>query len=245
MRLVDKELNIPLYIQLANIIREAIEVEDLLEGDYLMSERDLCEQQNISRMTVNKAIASLVTEGLLVRHQGKGTIIASKKPVSRYQNLESLSAVSKKNGSAVTNRLLSFIEIPVSKWIRKKLNLKPDDRSESVYKIRRIRYLNQEPQVLESIYLSKRMCPNLTEQLIREYSMHEVYTKHYQHLLAHSEQVIRPIILNDTQADLLQQAQNSLALRINRRLYTQKDEVMEYSEFVFLSQKYDFEVVLP
>ena len=242
MRIVDKELNIPLYIQLANVIREMIEVEDLVEGDYLMSERDLCEIQGVSRMTANKAIASLVTEGLLIRYLGKGTVVASKKLVSRYQSLKGLSEIQETKGLKVTNELLSFIEIPVTKWIKRKLKLSSD--SGNIYKIRRIRYVEGEPLALESIYIDKEMCPNLNAQLISEYSMHELYTKKYLHQLERSEQVIRPIALNDVQADLLKQPENDLALRINRRLFTQKGEVMEYTESVFLSQKHDFEVVL-
>ena len=244
MRIVDKKLNIPLYIQLTNIIREMIEVEDLTEGDYLMPERELCEVQGVSRMTANKAIASLVTEGLLIRHQGKGTIVATKKPVSRYQGLESLSKIQEKKGLEVTNELLSFIEIPVSKWVKRKLKLSEDTSSETIYKIRRIRYLEGEPLALESIYLDKKMCPALNEKLIAEHSMYDLYTEKYQHQLAQAEQIIRPTILNDAQAELLKQPKNDLALRINRRLYTQKGEVMEYTESIFLSQKHDFEVVL-
>jgi len=244
MRIVDKRLNIPLYIQLANAIREMIEVEDLVEGDYLMPERELCEMQGVSRMTANKAIASLVMEGLLIRHQGKGTIVANKRPVSRYQSLESLSEIQKRKGLNVTNEILSFIEIPVTKWIKRKLKMDSDSDLEYIYKIRRIRYLEGEPLALESIYLDKRKCPGLTEQLIKAHSMNELYTKRYQHQLAQAEQVIRPVALNDEQAELLGQPKNDFALRINRRLYTQKGEVMEYSESVFLSQKHDFEVVL-
>lgn len=244
MRIVDSGLNIPLYIQLADAIREMIEVEDLVEGDFLMPERELCEMQGVSRMTANKAIAILVTEGLLIRHQGKGTIVANKRPVSRYQSLESLSEIQQKKGLQVTNEMISFIEIPVTKWIKQKLDLKSDSSTDFIYKIRRIRYLEGEPLALESIYLDKHKCPQLNKQLIKDYSMNDLYTQHYGHELAQVAQVIRPIILNDAQAELLGQPKNDFALRINRHLYTTKGEVMEYSESVFLSQKHDFEVVL-
>lgn len=241
MRIVDKSLNIPLYIQLTNIIREMIEVEDLKEGDYLMPERKLCDMHGISRMTANRAITSLTTEGLLIRHQGKGTIVASKRPVFRYQ---SLSERQEEKGLKVTHELLSLIEIPVSKWVKRKLKLAVETTSESIYKVKSIYYLEGEPLILESIYLDKAMCPGLNEQLIHDYSMHALYTEYYQHQLAQAEQIIRPIILNDAQAQLLNQPKNDLALKINRRLYTTKEQVIAYTESVFLSQKHDFEVVL-
>jgi len=239
MRIVDKNLNIPLYIQLANAIREMIEVEDLVEGDYLMPERELCELQGVSRMTANKAIAILVMEGLLVRHQGKGTIVASKRPISRYQSLETNT-----DDILVTKEVLSFLKTPITKWIKQKLKIESDSDSDLIYKIRRIRYLNGEPLALESIYLDAHKCPGLSEQLVKETSLSDLYKKRYNYQLAQSEQVIRPVLLNADQAELLGQSENDLALRINRRLYTQEGDVIEYAESVFLSQKHDFEVLL-
>ena len=83
MKRVDKNLDIPLHTQLYQIIKDMIKNEELVEGASLMPERELCKLQNISRMTVNKAIINLVNEGLLERRQGKGTFVSYKKQQSR------------------------------------------------------------------------------------------------------------------------------------------------------------------
>ncbi|MDF3129499.1 GntR family transcriptional regulator [Kiritimatiellaeota bacterium B1221] len=44
-------------------------------GGQLTPEMELCRQFNISRSTVRRAISELVEEGLLVRHQGRGTFV--------------------------------------------------------------------------------------------------------------------------------------------------------------------------
>ena len=62
MKIVDKNLDIALHIQLYQIIKDMIESKELEEGASLMPERELCKLQNISRMTVNKAIINLVNE---------------------------------------------------------------------------------------------------------------------------------------------------------------------------------------
>ena len=59
MKIVDKNLDIALHIQLYQIIKDMIESKELEEGASLMPERELCKLQNISRMTVNKAIINL------------------------------------------------------------------------------------------------------------------------------------------------------------------------------------------
>lgn len=240
MKRVDKKLEVPLYIQLSNIIREMIEVGELKEGECLMSERDICELQEISRMSVNKAIEKLVHEGRLVRYQGKGTFVAKIRPTSSYRNLESLSEIMMKKGLTVSNDLLSFEEIGLSKWIQKKLQTE----EKNGYKIKRVRYVENEPLVLESIYLSKLMCPDLTKELVEEHSMYQLYNQRYHHELQRAEQIIRPTLLNEVQAAQLEQSKGDLALKIRRHVYTETEEVLEYTESIFLSGKYDFELVL-
>ena len=95
MKKVDKQLDIPLHLQLSQIIREMIDKGELQPGDALMSEREICRLQGISRMTVNKVIVILVNEGLLDRQQGKGTFVAFKKKRHRYEKLEGLTQILK------------------------------------------------------------------------------------------------------------------------------------------------------
>ena len=51
----------------------------LANGSPVPSERELCEQFEVSRMTVRQAIDTLVVDGVLERHQGKGTFVAPPK----------------------------------------------------------------------------------------------------------------------------------------------------------------------
>ncbi|EQH77561.1 GntR family transcriptional regulator [Clostridioides difficile] len=85
MKIVNKSSNIPLHTQLSSIIREMIETGELKEGDAIMPERELCNIQNVSRMTVNKTIVGLVTEGLLYGYKVKGHSLQSKKRSISFQ----------------------------------------------------------------------------------------------------------------------------------------------------------------
>ena len=71
MKIVDKNIDTALHIQHYQIIKDMIESNQLKEGASLMPERELCNLQNISRMTVNKSITNLVNEGLLEKKQAE------------------------------------------------------------------------------------------------------------------------------------------------------------------------------
>lgn len=55
----------PLYIQLEAEIRQALREKKYLPGDRLPSEEELCEQYQVSRITVRKAIQQLTDQHIL------------------------------------------------------------------------------------------------------------------------------------------------------------------------------------
>ena len=156
MKLVDKNSQIPLYIQLSEIIKEMINNKELQEGHYLMSERDICKIQDISRMTVNKAIMHLVNEGILERRQGKGTFISYKKQKLTYERMQGFTEIAKYNNLNVRNEILKFELSKPSNKVNEYLKLKNDNLL--VFQIERIRFVDDEPTILEKIYIPQYMC---------------------------------------------------------------------------------------
>jgi GntR family transcriptional regulator len=77
MNTIDKHSVIPLYYQLAELLRERIRSRDLGSGDQVPSERDLMQAYHLSRNTVRQAMGILENEGLIVRDHGHGTYVSN------------------------------------------------------------------------------------------------------------------------------------------------------------------------
>lgn len=242
MKLVDKNLNLPLHTQLSLIIKDMIQNGELKEGNYLMPEREICKIQNVSRMTVNKAILNLVSDGLLDRKQGKGTFVAYKKKKHKFEKLQGFTEVMNEKGFKVKSKLLKFELGFQNKNIREKLNAK--DENTLIYRIERIRYIDDDPFALEIVYILKDMCDDLNEVLVKENSLYKLYRQRYTHKTKRAEQVISPVIIDELVAQLLNQQKNTLALKIDRVVYTDKEEVMEYTNSIFITNKHEYEIVL-
>src|SRR5690242_21732563 len=73
--MVAQDRPLPRYYQLREILREKIHAGQWPPGMLIPSERELCLQYGLSRMTARQAISDLVREGLLYRLQGKGTFV--------------------------------------------------------------------------------------------------------------------------------------------------------------------------
>ncbi len=82
--------NIPLYVQLEQIIRSKIMRGELLPGEQIPTEKDLAETYQVSSITARQAVLNLVQAGLLLRKQGKGTFVQD--IIADVKNIMTLSA---------------------------------------------------------------------------------------------------------------------------------------------------------
>lgn len=68
--------NLPLYIQIANKMRDNIRIGKWERGQQIPTEYQLCDIYHVSRITVRSAIEELVKENLLVKRKPVGTFVA-------------------------------------------------------------------------------------------------------------------------------------------------------------------------
>ena len=73
-----------LYHKIAEFIMEKIKTEEWKKGQLIPSEKEFCEQFQVSRPTVRAAIAYLANQGYLVTVKGKGVIRHGAKVLYAY-----------------------------------------------------------------------------------------------------------------------------------------------------------------
>ncbi|WP_291292301.1 GntR family transcriptional regulator [Enterococcus sp.] len=66
---------IPYYLQIAEEMRNNVQIGKWKEGEKIPTEFQLCEIFHVSRITIRKAIDELVKENLLQRERSKGTFV--------------------------------------------------------------------------------------------------------------------------------------------------------------------------
>lgn len=76
---LDNTISTPLFKQLADTLRGAIDSGEYPAGSRLPTENELCQRYAVSRVTVRKALDELSRGEYLVRKPGKGTFVAEKK----------------------------------------------------------------------------------------------------------------------------------------------------------------------
>jgi len=155
-----KENRAPLYLQLQQLIRDAITSGTLSQGDAIPPERDIATEYGVSRITVRKTIGGLVEEGLLTRRRGAGTFIASRVEKS-FSRLTSFSEDMAERGRTSS-----------STWVtRKSGTVTPDEAmalglapGSTVLRFHRVRFADGEPLALEFSTIAG-FCLSSTDQV--------------------------------------------------------------------------------
>lgn len=75
---VDHEGKTPVYLQIAAILRDAIERGDYAPGRAIPSETQLMQEHGVARLTARKAVRVLADEGLVEVVPGRGVYVTGR-----------------------------------------------------------------------------------------------------------------------------------------------------------------------
>ncbi|MBX2863378.1 MAG: GntR family transcriptional regulator [Leptolyngbyaceae cyanobacterium MAG.088] len=117
--------SVPLHISISEKLRQQIEAGDYQPGEKLPSEHQLMETFDVSRITVRRAVANLVSQGLAKSQQGKGVFVTPQKKVaySLASPLMFLEQDLARKGIQFTFENLTFRKIRTPKKVQAMLQL--------------------------------------------------------------------------------------------------------------------------
>jgi GntR family transcriptional regulator len=135
----------PLYRRLEDALRDALRDQVLKPNEALPAERDLAADLSVSRITLRKALDTLVNEGLLIRRQGAGTFVAGRVE-KQFAKLSSFSEDMAARGRTVRSEWLGRSSGAVTPDESLTLGLSPGT---PVYRFNRIRFADDTPMAIE------------------------------------------------------------------------------------------------
>jgi DNA-binding GntR family transcriptional regulator len=237
---VDKSSPVPLYFQIAQSLRSAIEKGTLAPGDRLENELQLCERLSVSRPTVRQAIQRLVDEGLVVRQRGVGTVVVNRR-IQRRLALSSLYEDLKDAGREPTTRVLSARETPADDEVAAALDVPPQA---TVLLVERLREADGQPLAVMRNYLPSGMLgKDEAESLLSESGLYETLRQRGVRFHA-AEEVIGARKATVDEAELLKAPRGSTVLTMTRLATDPAGRAIEYGVHAYLAERYSFRVVL-
>ncbi len=225
----------PRYAQLHRHIAAAIQSGALAPDDQLPPERELAEIADVSRVTVRKAVAQLVADGLIEQRQGAGSFVkgAGQKLEQSLSSLVSFTENMRARGMDSTSVVLGAGLFPPSPQEMMTLGLSSIDK---VARINRLRSANDTPMALENSSLPQDIL-GAPEKVQR--SLYEVLRK-TEAAPTRAIQRVTAVNLGTKDADLLQLPEGTAVLQIDRTGYLATGRPIEFTRGLYRSDIYDF-----
>ena len=223
MKIIDREDHQKLYLQLYEILKKKIESSEWALGSQIPTEEELCRMFGVSRVTVRTAVLELVRHGYLKRQQGKGTYIfknMASEGLTMLTNLREL--LFDESLKFRTDVLARTVMMPVDD-LDKKLNISKDKH---IIYIKRLRFVEGKPVLLQDSYIPYHICPLLLEESIEEESLFDLFEKKYGIKITEIKNYIDAAYLNAEEARLLELSEGTCTVLLSQHFYSGETLVM-------------------
>ena len=221
---MSKHLQIPALIRLSLNEQVRKYIEDLLvtteikAGDQLPSEKELADRFHVSIGTIRKAMNDMVSEGLLVRHQGIGTFVISQKQKDIQDKFLPFHP-DDGQPNAYNASLITFEVVTASRRVAESLGLIPGSQ---VFHIVRMLSDRGIGCILDEQWLPYELFVNLTAHQYmtpRKCSIYCFYEEAFGVTVVNFSNRIKACVLEPTECEILKQPIGQPALIVERLAY--------------------------
>ncbi len=227
--------NIPQYRKLYELLRKHIVEGVYEEGSLLPSENELCAAYEMTRPTVRHALDSLVKDGLILKKQGKGSIVR-KTP----KNIGILSISGTASAVGVRYLKTDILQKPMIKtWPENfSFELSELEKESGCIYMERLRFVEDEPVFYDINHLPNIYLPRITNRSFENRSLFEILRKNYQIEILGGEQKLKAVMPDKQIKKLLKLKTGQPVLHIERKLTTNRENFNIYSTIYFNSEKH-------
>lgn len=203
----------PLYQQIRDLLLERITSGEWSPGTYIPSEAALAASYNVSVGTLRKALNALVEENVVIRQQGKGTSVATHdadRALFRFFNLR------RHDGERA---------LPMSMMLSRSQRKATAEEARDlgiavgapVIHIRRVRELDHEPVLLESITLDATRVAGLDKQPeVLPNTLYQLYQQRFGMTVAHADETIVAMAAGKPEVEFLGVKEGEPLLQVRR-----------------------------
>jgi GntR family transcriptional regulator len=236
---LDTSSRTPLYEQISQRMLGAIQNGELAPGTVLPPEPEFAEQLRVSRQTVNQALTTLARRGLLTRRRGVGTFIAEPYVEQPLDGLYSFIRTLTAQGRMPATRILGY-RVTIDDQAS---TLLTGSHSGLVFEIGRLRLVDGEPFVVETIYLPVDCGEKLPLERLRHEALHDLMAEICGIDVSHADETLHPVKLEPVDAALLGLTSGDPAFLVERIGYSD-DRPVEVRRSLIRGDRYRFRVRL-
>ncbi|ABR73566.1 GntR family transcriptional regulator [Actinobacillus succinogenes] len=231
----------PRYIQIKYRLQQFLAEENWLFDKAIPSEQELANEYGVSIGTIRKAVEGLVEEGVLIKHQGKGTFLKhpafiKSSMIRFYPSRDEKGEVSTPTGIVKTVK-----RIAPNQEINKILDLPPD--APLIY-LERVRMDGDTVILSDKIWLSEERFGSFLDLSLAQFPslLYPFYFEHCGQMVISAKEQMN-FLLNYSDPYLTDNREKAV-VRIRRTAKGLDGSIIEYRETYGLAENYYYETTI-
>ncbi|MGQ9634242.1 MAG: GntR family transcriptional regulator [Bryobacteraceae bacterium] len=229
----------PMYQQLYNHLRTLIRSGEFPVGGKFLTERQIAERFGVSRVTANKALSSLVSEGLLEFRKGVGTLVRAKALDYNLRYLVSFTEEAIAAGKRPRTQVLHFETVEAKDVLDEVPALLKAEPESKLYYVERLRLADNLPVIYERRYIVAEYCPELNRSDL-ERSLYALWTEKYRLEIEGADERIRAVHLRGPEARILRVRDGAAGLLIRSVGYLRGGRPLWFERTLYRGDAYEF-----
>jgi GntR family transcriptional regulator len=229
-------------LQISDALRRRIESGELPALSTIPSERELAQQLGVSRMTVRAAIEELVDAGLLIRRQGRKTVVADENStgsvngkINRAAGFTSFSEEMRLRGWQPHSVVRQATTLLADVAIAAQLNVPIGAR---VILIERLRFADDEPLAHELVHLPHTRFGGLLALDLAGASLYDLLEREFGVRPVYAEESVEAVLMAQHEAELFGLEPGAPALLTRRITRDGDDVVVEAATTLYRGDRY-------
>src|SRR4051794_9872206 len=229
----------PLYHRVYREIAREIETGALQPGERLPSERWFCDELGVSRATVRRAIAELITDGL-VEARGRGSFVTGDALVEPPNTLMSMSELGRSRGLDATAHVLSSAIRPATIDEAEAFGIAP---GAELFVLRRLRMFDGLPIAIDDNRIPLRLLPSAGTLDFTTASLYDAIDGEG-HPLARADYELEARAAGEQQAELLGLAPGAPVLFATTVAMGDDGRILDLGQTIYRADRYRFQATL-
>ncbi|MEO8370377.1 MAG: GntR family transcriptional regulator [Candidatus Solibacter sp.] len=230
---LDKDLAIPLYYQLQNVLKAEIEARKWHADEQLPNETKIAERFGVSKITVRQALQKLADLGYIRREHGRGTFVTRRKFDEGPRELTSFTEEMRRHDLSATSRLLRQYVEEAGDRVANALLI---PAGSPVYVLKRIRLAGDEPMAIQTAHIPAAFVPALDMTLSN--SLYEVLQNQYHLHAARAKETYFAAAAEAEAAELLGITVGSPVFSVERVTLLPNERPFEFVQSVVRGDRY-------
>jgi GntR family transcriptional regulator len=209
-------------------------------GFELPSEESLCRHYGVSRGTLRRAIADLVTEGYVERHRGRGSFVSRPKlesgVVGSYKSFRVDGPPLDAGG-----RVLLCRRVRAAKDVAAMLKVAAGS---AIWRLERVRFTQHVPVSLQTSFIPVALCPDLSRHDLTARHLVDILRDEYGVQLTRAVEYVEPTVADGYAARALSVPPKTPLFQLERITCATSDAVAEYRRALLRGDLYRYRIEL-